>query len=97
MFYRGQHYLCYVIRCLPTLSITFSAPAYFSDLLHLYSPSRSLRSIADTRLLKVPLYKCKTEGDRASSYFGPSACKSLSLHVRKATTIDTFFNLQESD
>ena len=40
--------------------ITSFAPAYLSDLLHLYSLSRSLRSSADTRLLEIPLYKCRT-------------------------------------
>ena len=50
-------------------------------------------------------YKCKTKGDRAFSYFGPSVWNSLPLHIRNATTINTFksalktylFNLQESD
>ena len=58
--------------CLCFNAITFSTSAYLSDLLQLYSLSRSLRSSADTRLLKIPLYKCKTKGDRAFSYFGPS-------------------------
>ena len=64
--------------------------AYLSDLPHLYSPSRSLRSSADIRLLKIPLYKCKTKGDRAFSYSGPYAWKSLPLHIRNAATIDNF-------
>ena len=91
--------------CLCFNTITSSTPAYISDLLHLYSLSRSLRSSADTRLLKISLYKCKTKGDRAFSYFGPTVWNSLPLHIRNATTIDTFksalktylFNLQESD
>ena len=93
------------ITCLCFNAITSSIPAYLPDLLHLYSPSRSLRFSADTRLLKIQLYKCKTKGDRAFSYFGPSAWNSLPLHIRNATTIDTFksvlktylFNLEESD
>ena len=95
----------YKTTCLCFNAITSSTPAYLSDLLHLYSPSRSLRSSADTHLLKIPLYKCKTKGDRAFYYFGPSVWNSLPLHIRNATTIDTFksalktylFNLQESD
>ena len=91
--------------CLCFKAITSSTSAYLSDLLHLYSPSRSLRSRADTRLLKIPLRKCKTKGDRAFSYFGPSVWNSLPLYIRDATTIDTLksslksylFNLQESD
>ena len=91
--------------CLCFKAITSSTSAYLSDLLHLYSPSRSLRSRADTRLLKIPLRKCKTKGDRAFSYFGPSVWNSLPLYIRDATTIDTLksslksylFNRQESD
>ena len=51
--------------CLCFNAITSSTSVYLSDLLHLYSPSRSLCSRADTRLLKIPLCKCKTKGDRA--------------------------------
>ena len=91
--------------CLCFNAITSSTPAYLSDLLHLYSPSQSLYSSADTSLLKFPLYKCKTKGDHAFSYFGPSVWNSLPLHIKNATTIDTFrsalktylFNLQGSD
>ena len=68
--------------CLCFNAITSSTLACLSDLLHLYSPSRSLRSSADTRLLKIPLYKCKTKDDRAFSYFGPSVWNSLPLHIR---------------
>ena len=64
--------ISYKTVCLCFNAITSFTRAYLSDLLHLYSPSRSLRSSADTRLLKIPLYKCKTKGDRALSYFGPS-------------------------
>ena len=57
-----------------------------------------------TTLLE-PLHKCKTKGDHVFSYFGSSVLNSLPLHIRNATTINTFksalktylFNLQESD
>ena len=95
----------YMTACLCFNAITSSTPAYLSDLLHLYFPSRSLHSSANTRLLKIPFYKCKTKGDCAFSDLGPSVWNSLPLHIRNATTIDTFksalktclFNLQESD
>ena len=91
--------------CLCFKAITSSTSAYLSDLLHLYSPSRSLRSSTDTRLLKMPCDKCQTKGDRAFSCFGPSVWNSLPLHIRNASTIETFksalkdylFNLQEFD
>ena len=96
--------ISYKIASLCFNTITSSIPAYLSDLLHLYSP-RSLRSSANTRLLKIPLYKCKTKGHRAFLYFGPSVWNSLLLHIRNSTTIDTFkcalqtylFNLQQFD
>ena len=97
--------ISYKTVCLCFNAITSFTRAYLSDLLHLYSPSRSLRSSADTRLLKISLCKCKTKGDRAFSYFCPSVWNSLPLHIRNAITIDTcksalktyLVNLQEPD
>ncbi|WP_419623710.1 hypothetical protein, partial [Thiolapillus sp.] len=84
----------YKTACLCFNAITSSTPAYLFGFLHLYSPSRSVRFSADTRLLKIPLYKRKMKGDRAFSYFGPSVWNSLPLHIRNATTIDTKFALK---
>ena len=39
-------YMCYS-------TVTGSAPSYLSELLHLYSPSRSLRSSSETGMLKL--------------------------------------------
>ena len=97
--------ISYKTACLCFNAITTSTPAYLSDLLHLYSPSQSLCSSADTRILKIQFCKCKTKSDRVFSYFSPSVWNSLPLHIRNATTINTFkpalkthfFNLQESD
>ena len=74
-------------------------------LMHIYSPSWSVCSSADNHLLKIPLFRCKTKGDLAFSFFGPSVWNSRLLHIRNAKTTDTFksalktylFNLQESD
>ena len=79
---------CKIVRlCFNAIT---SSTLLISDLLHLHSPSRSLRPSADTRRLKIPLYKYKTKGDRAFPYFGPFVWNSLPLHIRNATTIDTF-------
>ena len=40
----------YKTACICYNAITCSAPSYLSELLHFYSPSRSLRSSSDTRL-----------------------------------------------
>ena len=73
--------ISYKTACLCFNAITSSTPAYLSDLLHLYSPSRSLRSSADIRLLKIPLSKCQTKGDIAFSYSGISVWYSLPLQL----------------
>ena len=41
-----------------------SSPAYFSDLLTVYTLSKQLRSSADTRILRIPHFRTKTFGQR---------------------------------
>ena len=60
----------YKISSLCYRSRDSSAPAYFSDLLSVYQPSRSLRS-ADAGLMTVPRIKLNKYGKRAFSYIGP--------------------------
>ena len=45
--------------------VSGTAPPYLSELLHLYSPSRSLRSAADTRIFRVPRMGRRTLGERS--------------------------------
>ena len=68
-------------------------------ILYLHSPSRSVRSSADTRLLKFPLYTYKTKDDRTFSHFDTSVWNSLPPHIGNAATITTFspLNLYQSD
>ena len=84
--------ISYKTVCLCFNAITSFTRAYLSYLLYLYSPSQSLLSNADTRLLKIPLHKCKTKGDCAFSYFSPSVWNSPLLHTRNAIIIDTFYS-----
>ena len=81
-----QARISYKIACLCFSPINFSTPAYLSDILRLYSPARPLRSSADTRLLKLLLYKQKTKDDLAFSHFGPSVWNSLPPYIRNAAT-----------
>ena len=82
-----QSRISYKITCLCFSSIDSTTPTYLSDILHFYSPARPQHSSADTCLLKLPLYKYKTEGDCAFSHFGLSVWNSLSSHIRNAATI----------
>ena len=45
-------------------AINGSGPAYLSELLHVYTPSHTLHSYSDTRMLEIQQYKRKTHGFR---------------------------------
>ena len=62
--------------------INGSGPAYLSELLHVYTPSSTLRSSSDTRMLKIQKYKRKTHSFRTFSCFGPHICHSLPQDLR---------------
>ena len=53
-------------------AINGSGPAYLSELLHVYTPSRTLRSSSDTRMLKIQQYKRKAHGFCTFSRFQPN-------------------------
>lgn len=57
------------------------APSYLKDLLHPYTPSRTLRT-ANSNLLTVPRTRHRTWGDRAFSVAAPSLWNSLPQHIR---------------
>ena len=61
----------YKVACMCFSAINGSGPAYLSELLHVYTPSRTLRSSSDTRMLEIQQYKRKTHGFRTFSCFGP--------------------------
>ena len=46
----------YKVACMCFNAINGSGPAYLSEMLHDYSPSRTLRSFSDTRMLKIQQY-----------------------------------------
>lgn len=64
-------------------------PSYLSDLLNLYKPSRTLRSL-DNSLLIVPRFSLNTYGKRAFSVFGPTVWNSLPQPLRKNENSSTF-------
>ena len=76
-------YMCYN-------AITGSAPTYLSKLLRLYSPSRSLRSSSDTRMLKIQRFNRKTHGFRTFSHFGPHIWNNLPQGIRHSATLSSF-------
>ena len=67
--------------------INGSGPAYLSELLHVYTPSRTLRFSSDTRMLEIQQYKRKTHCFRTFSCFGPHIWNSLPQHC---STLSSF-------
>ncbi len=74
--------LCY--RSLHDLS-----PAYISDLLTLYLPSRSLRS-SNAGHLTIPRFHLKKYGGRSVAFVGPSTYNALPQALKKAPTLSAF-------
>ena len=63
-----------------------SGPAYLSELLHVYTPSCTLHSSSDTRMLKIQQYK----RFRAFSCFGPHIWNSIPQDLRRCSTLSSF-------
>ena len=80
----------YKTACMCYNAITGSAPSYLSELLHLYSPSRSLRSSSDTRILKIQRFNRKTHGFRTFSHFGPHIWNNLPQDTIHSATLSSF-------
>ena len=65
------------------------APAYLSELLTDYTPSRSLRS-SSKQLLNIPKINLKSYGGRSFSYVAPVEWNELPLHIKSCNTVDNF-------
>ena len=70
--------------------ITGTVSTYLSDLLELYTPLRTLRSSADTRIFRIPDRRKRFHGQRAYYFFGPSIWDNFPLSVRHAQTLFAF-------
>ena len=80
----------YKVACMCFNALNGSGPVYLSELLHVYTPSRTLRSSSDTRMLKIQQYKRKSLGFRAFSCFGPHIWNSLPQDLRQCSTLSSF-------
>ena len=71
-------------------AIIGSAPSYLSELLHLYTPSHSLRSSSNTCMLKLQRFNCKNHGFRTFSHFGPHIWNNLPQDISRSATLSSF-------
>ena len=66
-----------------------TAPAYISELLHKYTPTRTLRS-QHQQLLQAPRFHTQHYGYRTFSVTAPILWNKLPAHIRQHTTMDSF-------
>ena len=65
------------------------APGYICDMLHVYKPARTLRSM-DSLMLVVPKSKYVHYGERHFKYASAKLCNELSYDIRKCSTLRSF-------
>ena len=70
--------------------ISHQAPIHLSELLHLYTPSRQLRSSTDTRVFTVPSFRTKSCGQRSFSYQAPVIWNQLPVSVCHSASVSSF-------
>ena len=71
------------VACMCVSALNGSGPAYLSDLLHIYTPSRTLRSSSDTRMLKIHNTNARLVAFELSLALDPT----FGIHFHK--TLDT--------
>jgi len=78
----------YKIALLTYKNLSTKQPPYLRNLLHMYQPSRCLRS-ASQNLLSIPF--CTTNfGKRSFSFIAPTIWNELPAAIRESNTSDTF-------
>ena len=65
------------------------APSYLAELIHIHTPSRTLRSSSTIQLF-TPSANLTTMGSRAFSQSAPSLWNSLPPDIRTSDTVSTF-------
>ena len=80
----------YKVACMCFSALNGSGPAYLSELLHVYTLTRTLRSSSDTRMLEIQQYKRKTHGFCTFSCFGSHIWNSLPQDLRHCSTLSSF-------
>ena len=85
-----SEHINYKVTCMCLIAINGSGPAYLSELLHVYTLSRTLYSSSDTHMLKIQKYKHKTHSFHTFSCFGPHICNSLPQELRHCSALSSF-------
>ena len=82
--------IVYKICVIVYKSLNGISPSYLTSKLHLYTPTRSLRSSSDKTTLVQPDAHYKYFGHRSFSYLGPLRWNNLPRHIREAESLTVF-------
>jgi hypothetical protein len=85
-----SHRIDYKISSLTYSAVCGTGPEYLSELISIYTPSRSLRSSSDTRILRIPSVRTKSYGQRSFSYQAPTTWNNLPVSLRHAESVTSF-------
>lgn len=84
-----QQRVMFKVLCITFKCLNGSAPVYLSDLVQMYSPSRSLRS-SSQMLLVQPRSKTRSYGDRSFAVAAPKWWNNLPSSLRQCENFETF-------
>ena len=84
-----EHRITFKLLLITFKALNNLAPCYITNLLHLYTPNRLLRS-SSKFLLQVPKSNLKTYGDRAFSVCAPKLWNCLPSYIRRRSSVSTF-------
>ena len=82
-----SEHIKYKVACMCFSAINGSGPAYLSELLHVYTPSRTLRSSSDTRMLE------SNNTNARLMAFAPSLALDPTFGIHSHKTLDTAHTL----
>ena len=80
----------YKVASLCYNSFNSTLPQYLQELLHIYTPMRTLRSSTDTRVFTIPCTRTVSFGQRSFSFQGPTVWNKLPYSLRNSATPSTF-------
>ena len=81
--------ITYKIALMSYRAINLSGPSYLSDLINIYTPTRSLRSTADPLTLVTPRTN-RSFGEPSFSFAAPSIWNDLPLSIRSSDSDSSF-------
>ncbi len=88
--YHGRPRIVYKILVIVYKCLYGNGPEYLKELLVPYTPSRTLRSGTDSRLLIEPRTRLATGGDRSFQKAGPLLWNSLPRDIRMSNSLCQF-------